>query len=562
MQKNGLRTSKVLLTDGNYKHTWAAARNLNSFGYEVDVIGGNRSITSKSRYVNKKVFSKNLLINENIESFLQLIKDEKYDLILGIGASSIQFLSENIKSISKLTKLILPPKKSLEICLNKDLTMKFAKKNDIRIPETFVIEDFNQFQEIIRCVTFPVIMKSASETKKNSPTIYLDAYENLAFSKLEDLFKKGNKYLIQQRIFGKGEAFFAVYNKGKLIDFMMHERLREFPLTGGPSTKAKTIYKEDLIRAGKKLLDKLDWHGVAMVEFKRDKDDKLFLMEINPKFWGSLDLALASGVNFPKLAAEISLGKKTQPLAYHANETTFQWPLDGDLKLGIDNPKLLPQIISDLFNPRVKKNIYMNDLFPTLTTVINGIVSQLLRYKSLRQLNTLAYKINTEGFKFGVIRWITELTGVPTLKYSKIRKGLYVGGRLSKVGILFLRLNGFKSILNLRSEFDDVNLGVDGFNYLHIPCEEFQPIPERDFRTGVLFIDQELRNSRKIYIHCAEGVSRAPSFAAAYFITHDFKLETAISLIRENRPFINILDKQIKSLKELEKNNQGKNFAI
>lgn len=553
MQKNGLHKTKVLLTDGNYKHTWAAARNLDSFGYEVDVIGGNRSISSKSKYVNKNVFSKNLLIKENIQSFLKLIEDEHYDLIIGIGASSIQFLSENARLISKITKLILPPQKSLELCLNKDLTMEFAKKIKIEIPQTFVVENFKELQETIRNITFPIIIKSASETMKDLPTIYLDTRESLVFSKLEALFKKGNKYLIQQRIFGHGEAFFAVYDKGELIDFMMHERLREYPLTGGPSTKAKTIYREDLLRAGKKLLDELDWHGVAMVEFKRDKNDKLFLMEINPKFWGSLDLSLASGVNFPMLAAQISLGKKLLPLAYHANETTFQWPIDGDLKLGITSPKLLPKIVGDLFNPKVKKNIYMKDLSPTLNTILNNFANLLLRQRLFLHLSTLAHKINREGLKFGVIRWFTELTGVPNLKYSRITKSLYVGGKLSKIGTLFLRLNGFNSILNLRSEFDDKKLGIDSFNYFHIRCEEFQPILKQDFQTGVGFIYQELKNSRKIYVHCAEGISRAPSFAAAYFISQGQTLESALSSIKGKRPFINILDGQINSLREFEK---------
>jgi hypothetical protein len=61
-----------------------------------------------------------------------------------------------------------------------------------------------------------------------------------------------------------------------------------------------------------------------------------------------------------KLAAQISLGKKLQPLAYHAQEITFQWPLDGDLKLGFASPKMLPKIVGDLLNPKIKKNIYMN----------------------------------------------------------------------------------------------------------------------------------------------------------------------------------------------------------
>jgi len=61
-------------------------------------------------------------------------------------------------------------------------------------------------------------------------------------------------------------------------------------MTGGPSTVAESIYDEELKRQGLLLLEALNWHGVAMVEFKKDSRDNEFkLMEINPKFWGSLD---------------------------------------------------------------------------------------------------------------------------------------------------------------------------------------------------------------------------------------------------------------------------------
>lgn len=58
----------------------------------------------------------------------------------------------------------------------------------------------------------------------------------------------------------------------------------------------------EMIEASKKLLAAVDWQGVAMVEFKRDvRDGKAKLMEINGRFWGSLQLAIASGIDFPVL---------------------------------------------------------------------------------------------------------------------------------------------------------------------------------------------------------------------------------------------------------------------
>jgi predicted ATP-grasp superfamily ATP-dependent carboligase len=78
----------------------------------------------------------------------------------------------------------------------------------------------------------------------------------------------------------------------------MHRRIREYPITGGASTAAESFYDPALRDLRLTLLRALNWHGVAMVEFKKDQRDGTHKL-INAKFWGSLDLAIAAGVDFP-----------------------------------------------------------------------------------------------------------------------------------------------------------------------------------------------------------------------------------------------------------------------
>ena len=49
----------------------------------------------------------------------------------------------------------------------------------------------------------------------------------------------------------------------------------------------------------RKLLDRLQWHGAAMVEWRRDERGLTHLVEINPRLWGSLPLTIAAGVDVP-----------------------------------------------------------------------------------------------------------------------------------------------------------------------------------------------------------------------------------------------------------------------
>ena len=60
-----------------------------------------------------------------------------------------------------------------------------------------------------------------------------------------------------------------------------------------------------------RLLGPLGWHGVAMLEFKQDAAHReVFLIEVNGRFWGSLQLAIAAGVDFPYLTYQLAVGER------------------------------------------------------------------------------------------------------------------------------------------------------------------------------------------------------------------------------------------------------------
>jgi len=74
-----------------------------------------------------------------------------------------------------------------------------------------------------------------------------------------------------------------------------------------------TVKDKRLFDYGKTLLDSLHWHGPAQVEVKLDLSDNNYkLLEVNPKFWGTLDLSIKCGVNFPEIALNLALYGKQQ----------------------------------------------------------------------------------------------------------------------------------------------------------------------------------------------------------------------------------------------------------
>src|SRR5690606_16205653 len=136
----------------------------------------------------------------------------------------------------------------------------------------------------------------------------------------------------QEYASGVGVGVECLYAHGRMVWCFMHERIHELPLTGGGSTYRRSLAPmAEAIAAAKRLLDALEWHGVAMVEFKRDAHGRVCLMEINPRLWGSLALAIDAGVDFPLGMWKLARGERLDPQPRY-RVPYFTRKLDGDLE--------------------------------------------------------------------------------------------------------------------------------------------------------------------------------------------------------------------------------------
>ena len=101
---------------------------------------------------------------------------------------------------------------------------------------------------------------------------------------------------------------FALFDRGRLVAEFSHRRLREKPPAGGASVLSESLPVDPRLREfALRMLGPIGWHGVAMMEYKQDRRTGDFvLMEVNGRFWGSLELAVAAGVDFPFLACQLA----------------------------------------------------------------------------------------------------------------------------------------------------------------------------------------------------------------------------------------------------------------
>ncbi|GAB3040965.1 carboxylate--amine ligase [Natronobiforma cellulositropha] len=141
-------------------------------------------------------------------------------------------------------------------------------------------------------------------------TTYLHPGEEPDVDALVD--SMGHVPICQEYVDSDGEyGFFALYDEGEAVATFQHRQRRGWSYAGGPSAFRESISDPALERAGRDLLDHLEWHGLAMVEFLRDEHTGTYqLMEINPRFWSSLPFSVQAGADFPAYYWQLATGRR------------------------------------------------------------------------------------------------------------------------------------------------------------------------------------------------------------------------------------------------------------
>jgi predicted ATP-grasp superfamily ATP-dependent carboligase len=281
-------------------------------------------------------------------------------------------------------RIALPPRESLGIANDKVKTATLARSLGIRTPRERVIADAGAARRAFSEFGKPLVLKSAQEEgRKVLRYVRSEAEVERGFQDVAA--RSSGAVLAQEFIAGDGYGFSALYWNGRLVRRFMHRRVREWPPSGGASTCAESVLDApDLAWAGTTLLDALRWHGVAMVEFKGvPRRDTLSLREINAKFWGSHDLALAAGVDFPGDLVALLEGRTlaAQP-SYRA--IRMSWPLGGDLWHGLFRPTSLPAVMRDALSPSVAHTWRGDDPAPGWRELVQWMRSTLGAWREYR----------------------------------------------------------------------------------------------------------------------------------------------------------------------------------
>ena len=331
----------VLLTDGDYNNTYAMLRALKEKGLKVGILFNNAySLAYFSKLVDKRFFIKTVLrknpdenrFKDFKEEIVTILKNNDISVFMPVGNISFKFASCFKSELQKYCKVAVVDEDIMSIAQDKSKTFKFAQKFNIPIPHTFRLETIDEINDIAEEISYPCVIKKTNYNESgviycNNKTELIENYSMLYRKRKGEM----SMPIIQEYIVGPGMGYYGVYDNGNCLGYFMHQRIHEFPITGGASTLAKSVNDPELKNLGDRLLTNMNGHGVAMVEFKKDLNDGKFkLMEVNPKFWGSFELSYKSGINFAYLYYLVAMGQQVHESNYK-NDVYFRWTLPSDI---------------------------------------------------------------------------------------------------------------------------------------------------------------------------------------------------------------------------------------
>jgi len=223
---------------------------------------------------------------------------------------------------------------------DKEKLFRQAEELAISMPETLFSSDFTSrealMSEAVR-MGFPLVVKAAHSRERlsgryiaSSATYANDPNELktvLGVPPYDQL-----RCLVQKRIQGPGIGIFLLARNGDVLARFAHRRIREKPPSGGVSVLCESVQPPaEALDIASRLISTTGWHGVAMVEFKLDtEENRPKLIEVNARFWGSLNLAIRAGVDFPFLLYRLALGESVEGPAGYRIGLKSRWEF-GDL---------------------------------------------------------------------------------------------------------------------------------------------------------------------------------------------------------------------------------------
>lgn len=325
----------ILVTDGEQRSSLAVVRSLGRYGHRVLVSAHRRgSLAGASRYAARELIVPSPLDDNEafVRETVELCKRENIRAVIPTTDTALLAL---LPARDRLAPAVLPvgSEDAYRAASDKAHLLEVAPQFGIAIPRQAIVSSASESATVN--LDFPVVIKPSRSVSDESSQIRRLGTVRYATDRTEleqvlnSVSKESYPLLVQERIVGPGLGVFLLLWQGAEVAAFSHRRLREKPPGGGVSVYSESIALDPGLAArSRALLSHLGFEGVAMVEYKVRRDTGVpYLMEVNGRFWGSLQLAIDAGVDFPQLLVSAAVDGQvpTRPTATPGVRLRWWW---------------------------------------------------------------------------------------------------------------------------------------------------------------------------------------------------------------------------------------------
>jgi len=322
---NGSIAGRVILTHARSLHALVAARSLARRGLEV--IGCDdmpMTAMAFSRYATQTFLTPPS--HADPDAWLDALQDEALRRRPKNGSPFVLMpLHRNTRLVASARdrfepwlKVAAPQIMAIDAVQPKHHLIETCERCDVPTPRTWRVWNHSHLDGPERADAFPLFVKLPDGT--GGAGIRKVSGSNELRRACDEMLAMGTigpnrPLLVQAGAPGEDYCFTGLFDRGRLVASMTYQNDRTFPADHGFGVLRRTVDGEPLRPFAERLMQALDWTGVAELDFRwtaRD-DDPPQLIEVNPRFWGGLFQSVESGVDSPWLLFRQTIGERLDP---------------------------------------------------------------------------------------------------------------------------------------------------------------------------------------------------------------------------------------------------------
>jgi protein-tyrosine-phosphatase/predicted ATP-grasp superfamily ATP-dependent carboligase len=238
------------------------------------------------------------------DRLLEILAREHFDFVVPCNDPAILPLQIHRSDFAPFARSIyLLDDRTFRIAFDKLESYELARSLGIPVPRRVRVASVADLQAALASFSFPILVKPRASFTSDRLGRKHQVRWARSPQELETLVQAllpWGGVAVEERVSGRGAGVEVLAHQGEVLASFQHLRIHEPPSGGGSSYRCSTTLDPELYAATRAFLEAIRYTGVAMLEFKVDPERRTWaFIEINARFWGSLPLALAAGVDFP-----------------------------------------------------------------------------------------------------------------------------------------------------------------------------------------------------------------------------------------------------------------------